>query len=178
MWPFEKNIELKKKMEPENELITFSPSDNDFERSRKMLRFSGLMNPNRLGLADGIAEALAIYRNLDLKFSEQSNNAVPQSAEIGLYGYAYEISKQRCSPIERQGGMMTIIKDGIDVTSTIEAMAETRAKLQRIKYNNFEQTKILLLRASISLTDIPPPWMDDCIYDAIQKIKEAVEILK
>lgn len=73
MWPFKKYVEFKKLEEPEK--ITFSAADNDFVRARKMLRYSGLMNADRCGIASGVAEVLGIYRELDEQYQSTRDSS-------------------------------------------------------------------------------------------------------
>lgn len=74
---------------------------------------------------------------------------------------------------------MSIVKNGVDITQEVYDAVEMKAKIWRFNCNNFDSTKILLHHAKASLLErTPRPWMEDCIYDAIQKINEALEILK
>lgn len=45
--------------------ITFDVDDDIFTRARKMLLFTGMVNPDRHGLTGALAEAMAMYQRLD-----------------------------------------------------------------------------------------------------------------
>lgn len=73
---------------------------------------------------------------------------------------------------------MSIVKNDIDITQATIDSVKLLAEIWRFNCDNFKSSKILLLHAKDALDSTPRPWMEDCVYDAIQKINEALEVLK
>lgn len=73
---------------------------------------------------------------------------------------------------------MSIVRDGVNITQQTFDEVKIKSAIWRSHHNNFEAQKILLMQARDALDRVPRPWMEDCVYDAIKKITEALEILK
>jgi hypothetical protein len=69
-----------------------------------------------------------------------------------------------------------IIRNGIDVTDEIYAVANIKARQERERAP-WKGALAYLIKARAELNGCPTPWCNDCIYDGIVKIDEVIALL-